>query len=362
MNRRNLIKNIAAVFAGALHFPAAALANSEDVQARSLKALAQRSGRLVAMYTGQHELMTNAAAASAIAAEFDMIAVGNDLKMNRIHPAPDKYDFSYGDWDMAWSQRNGLHFRGHTLVWHQALPAWFASYVNQQNAQRVMTDHITTVVKHFAGKMYSWDVANEVIHHDGRPDELRRKPWLDLIGPDYIEIAFRTAAAADPKAKLILNETNIEHDLPEHAQRREALLQLATSLKKKNVPISGIGVQGHLKADIPLAASGMRSFLTSIRELGLEILITELDVNDSAIAEHDVDEAVARKYTEFLELVAPFAAAITFEQLADDPSLPKRSDGFAHRPNMLDNGYQKKLAYSATAKVLSSLDKYTRPA
>jgi len=355
MNRRSMLKCLAGCCAAAVPFGAVVSGEADEEQAGPLKALAKRSGKLVAMFTGSHELLTVPAAAQIIAAEFDMIAVGNDLKMNRVHPQPDQYNFSYADQDVAWSEKKGLLFRGHTLVWHNALPSWFASYVNPGNARQVMTDHITSVMGRYAGKIYSWDVVNEPIHHDGRPDELRKKPWLDLVGDDYIELAFHTAAAADPKAKLILNECYIEDDLPGHAQRRNALLQLATGLKKKNVPITGVGIQGHLKADTPLSIDGMKSFMHSLQEANLEIHITELDVDDSAIPGPQVDDAVARKYGEFLDLVLPFATAITFEQLIDDPGLPKRSDGVPHRPNMFDAHYQKMPAYYAAAKAFEEV-------
>jgi endo-1,4-beta-xylanase len=267
LTRRSLLKYGAAICAGALHLTrsteltAARAAESQSSSAHSLKVAAHRSGKLVAMSSGQHELMTNPLAAGTISGEFDMLAIGNDLKMNRIHPTPDTYDFNYGDYDLAWSKRNRLLFRGHTLVWHNALPTWFRSYVNKENAQRVMTDHIATVMKHYAGRIYSWDVVNEPVRNiDGRPDGLRAWPWLQPIGPDYIEIAFRTAAAADPKAKLLLNENNFEHDLPLHAQRRDTLLQLLTRLKHKNVPINGLGIQGHIQAGVPFATASARSW------------------------------------------------------------------------------------------------------
>ena len=351
------------ICAGALDVTTELTALGEAYQARSLKAAAHRNGRLVAMFSGQHALMTDPIAARLIAAEFDMLAVGNDLKMNRVHPTPDTYDFSYGDWDLDWSKRNKLLFRGHTLVWHNALPTWFRSYVNGTNAQRVMTDHITTVMKHYAGQIYSWDVVNEPIRNiDGRPDGLRAWPWLQPIGPDYIEIAFRTASAADPKAKLFLNENNFEHDLPLHAQRRETLLRLATNLKRNNVPITGIGSQGHIKADVPLATSSLKNLLTALQELGLTIMITELDVDDSNVPSALRDQVVAQRYTEYLELVGPFARAITFQELADPAKnqgqefdFPKREDGLTHRPNLLDNSYQKKPSYYAVIKALSQL-------
>lgn len=319
-----------------------------------LRSAAQRAGKILGMYTVGHDVQFNDNEARLISKDFSLIADGNDLKFsNRLRPTPDSYNFLPADGAVDWSQRNGLLFRAHTLVWHNALPNWFNSYVNKTNAQLVMTTHITTVMRHFKGKVYSWDVVNEPIHNDGRPDVLRRKPWLDLIGPDYIEIAFRTAAEADPKAKLILNECYVEHDSPVEAQRRDALLQLATSLKKKGVPITGIGVQGHIRSDTPLAPAAMKAWLKAVQDLGLEIMITELDVDDSNIPNANVDEIVARKYGEYLDIVGPFASVITFEQLADNVNLPKRADGIPHRPNLFDTKYQKKAAYNA---VLSSLN------
>jgi endo-1,4-beta-xylanase len=323
-----------------------------------LKDALKNSGKLVATFSGQHQLMLECIASETITTEFDMIAIGNDLKMNRIHPKPDVYDFSYGDWDLDWSVRNGLLFRGHTLVWHNALPSWFRSYVNKENAERVMTDHITTVMKHYAGKIYSWDVVNEPIRNiDGRPDGLRNWPWLQPIGPDYIEIAFRTAAAADPQAKLVLNENNFEHDLPLHAQRRDTLLQLARRLKKNNVPVNAIGTQGHIRADIPFATASIRALFEELRDLGFDIMITELDVDDSGIPGPQVDKAVAQKYAEYLELVGPFASVITFEALADNTALPKRPDGLLPRPNLFDIDIEKKPAYFAAAESLRELRK-----
>lgn len=232
MKRRSLLKSIAGGCALAMPWQAKlarALALPES--GRTLKAAAKEKGKIFGVFSGIHQLMTDQKATQLITSEFEMLAIGNDLKMNRIHPEPDRFDFGYGDYDVDWSQKNGMLFRGHTLVWYNALPKWFDSYVNKSNAKKVMTDHITTVVKHYAGKIYSWDVVNEPIHNDD-PDQLRRKPWLDLIGPEYIDIAFRTAAAADPKAKLLINECYIEADSPGFIARRDAYLQLITRLKR----------------------------------------------------------------------------------------------------------------------------------
>jgi endo-1,4-beta-xylanase len=352
MNRRSLLCGTAALLAvGASQ---ATVTSVPDTLA--LKRAARQSGKILGMYVVGHDLQFDPTATAIIANTFSMIADGNDLKFsNRLRPTPDTFNFGPGDYVVAWAASHGLLFRGHCLVWWNALPDWFQSYVTPANAKRVMTDHITNTMRHYAGRVYSWDVVNEPIHNDGRPDQLRRKPWLDLIGPDYIDIAFRTAAEADPKAKLIVNECYIEHATPAEASRRDALLALATRLKGANVPITGIGVQAHLRGATPLDKPGMTTFFKRVQDLGLEIMITELDVDDVDVPAAAIDQTTAGKYAEFIDLVGPFTKVITFEGLRDDPSLPKRSDGLPHRPNLLDAQYEPTAAYRATVKALLTL-------
>jgi endo-1,4-beta-xylanase len=321
-----------------------------------LKRAAQRSGRILGMYTVQHELLNDPDASAIIANTFSMIADGNDLKFSdRLRPAPDLFNFDPGDAVVAWAEKHNLLFRGHCLVWWNALPRWFSSHVTAANAKQMMTDHISTVVKHYAGRVYSWDVVNESIYHDNRPDGLRRKPWLDFIGPEYIDIAFHTARAADRQARLVLNECYIEHDTPGDIARRASLLALATRLRRAGVPVTHVGVQGHLRGNTPLDRRGLTEFAKQIEGLGLEIMITELDVDDSGVPAEQIDQAVADTYSHFLDIMAPYTRVITFEDLRDQPSLPKRPDGLSHRPNLFDSALQPKLSYTAVAQVLNQL-------
>ncbi len=358
ISRRSFLCGSAALLAGSAGFATSQTLSAQVPDTSALKHAAQQSGRLLGVFTGQHELLFDPVASATIADTFSMIAVGNDLKFsNRLRPTPDTYDFSFGDTDVSWAERHGLLFRGHCLLWWNALPNWFHSYVTPTNAKQVMTDHISTVVKHFAGRVYSWDVVNEAIYHDNRPDGLRRKPWLDFIGPEYIDIAFQTAHAADPKARLVLNECYIEHDTPGEQVRRAAFLALAARLKKAHVPISTIGIQGHLRGNTPLDKPGMTSFLKQVQDLGLEIMITEFDVDDVDVPAPLIDQTVATKYGEFIELVGPFVKDITFEELRDDPNIPRRSDGLLHRPNLFDVQYQPTPAYTAVMKALMASPK-----
>jgi endo-1,4-beta-xylanase len=322
----------------------------------ALRQAGYRADKILACYTGAHQLLAEPIASSMIADTFSMIAAGNDLKFsNRLRPAPDVFDFQAGDADIAWSEQHKLLFRGHCLVWWNALPNWFDSYVNAGNARQVMIDHITKTVEHYAGRVFSWDVVNEAIYHDNRPDGLRRKPWLDFIGPDYIDIAFHTAHAADPKAKLVLNECYIEHDTPAEKSRRESLLALATGLRRSGVPITHIGVQGHLRGNTPLDKPGMTEFCKRLRGAGLEIMITELDVDTINVPADQQQQVVAAKYGEFLDLVGPYVKIITFEALRDDPAYPRNPDGGILCRNLFGVDYQPGRVYDSVVDSLKRL-------
>jgi endo-1,4-beta-xylanase len=356
MDRRSFLCGATALLAGASDLGAQHATAPTIPDTSALTRAARQSGKQLGIFAGQHQLLFDPAASAIIASTFSMIADGNDLKFAKyLRPAPDVYDFSYGDAAVSWAERHGMLFRGHCLVWWNALPDWFQTYVTPANAKQVMTDHINRVVKYYAGRVYSWDVVNEAIYHDNRVDGLRRKPWLDFIGPEYIDIAFRTAHAADPKARLVLNECYIEHDTPAEIARRASLLALATRLKKADVPINILGVQGHIRGNTALDKPGMVTFLKQIQDLGLEIMITEFDVDDVNVPASLVDQTVADKYSQFIDLMAPFVKIITFEELTDDPNIPRRPDGLLPRPNLLDLKYQLKPAYSSTVKTLMML-------
>jgi len=179
---------------------------------------------------------------------------------------------------------------------------------NKQNARDLLVNHIHTVVGYLKGRIGTWDVVNEAIEPaDGRPDGLRNSPWLELIGPDYVELAFRAAAEADPQAKLVYNDYGFEQDTPAPARKRALILALLHRLKDGGVPIHAVGVQSHLFAGGRQPGAGLQSFIREAGKMGLEVQITELDVSlmfmrmKGGVAE--CDAAVARVYRDYLDLV-----------------------------------------------------------
>jgi len=223
-----------------------------------------------AQITGQ-----DSKAAAIIIRQFSAISPGNDLKWERVHPQPGRYDFRVGDQYVAFGQDNHLFTVGHVLLWHQQTPAWVftdasGSPLTRDKLLERLHDHIATVVGRYKGKIKAWDVVNEVIGDDG---SMRQTLWYKIIGEDYIAKAFQWAHDADPDAELLYNDYNIEYP-----QKRAGALALVKRLKAAGVPITTVGVQGHYligEPDLKL----LDDAITEFAKLGVKIAITELDVD-----------------------------------------------------------------------------------
>ena len=306
--------------------------------------------------------ISDAGFASAVATECSLITSENSLKWAALRPAADRFDFTRGDTLLNFARARGLAFRGHTLVWHSSLPSWFSSTVNAGNAEQYLVDHITTVVRHYAGSMHSWDVVNEAVDPaSGRADGLRSTPWLQMLGPRYLDLAFATAAAADADALLCYNEYGLE--MTWSGARRDATLRLLSDLRGRGIPVHALGVQGHVGGTgwPQFDAAGFSAFLRSVGSLGLHIHITELDVKDNNLPANISarDQAVASIYRDYLAvaLADPAVTAVITWGLSDKytwiaTSAP-RTDGLAVRPLPLDSSFARKLAWDAMAAAFS---------
>ena len=202
-----------------------------------------------------------------------------------------------------------MKIRGHNLAWHRGNPAWFDRVATTANASDLLVSHIETVAGRYSGRMHSWDVVNEAVEvADGRADGLRNSPWLRLAGEEYIELAFKTAREADPQALLTYNDYGIEAETHAAQQKRVAVLELLRRMLARRVPVDAVGVQSHISTGGiagELPGAGLMRFIAQVRELGLQVFITEMDVNDRALAA-DVatrDAAVAAAYRQYVNLV-----------------------------------------------------------
>ena len=307
ITRREYLKQ-AALASCALALPGALTAEPESSPesnidgSQSLKAHAHKRGLLAGCAVSAANLHEDAFT-RVLAEQFSIVVAENAMKFGPLKPKPDTYFWDDADALVNFAHQHKMKVRGHNFVWHAQLPTWFKGVATKDNAKKILIDHIMTVGSRYKGKMQSWDVVNEALTPpDGLPDGMRKSPWFELLGPDYIELAFRTARQADPKAKLTYNDYGIENDKEEDSVKRAATLALLKRLKAANAPIDALGIQSHIHAGETFG-KGLRELIDGARDLGLEVYLTELDINDDTAKETDVaaiDRSVAETYTDFL--------------------------------------------------------------
>jgi endo-1,4-beta-xylanase len=218
----------------------------------------------------------------ALGGWYGSMTTENALKPQFVHPQPDIYSFSEGDALVAIAQQHGLNVHGHTLVFGEANPTWMTA-APASSLEQIMKDHIAQVVGHYKGKITSWDVVNEPLgadYFDG-PLVLRDDIWEKAMGQQYISTAFIAARAADPEAKLFINEWGLEAD----GDRWTGFMSLMDNLLKNNVPIDGVGFQAHVyQHGDEVNANVLRQHFDQLEALGkkynhpLLARISEMDV------------------------------------------------------------------------------------
>jgi endo-1,4-beta-xylanase len=293
-----------------------------------------------------------------------ILVAENEMKWTATQPAPDRFDFTKADFFMKFAESNHLLARGHNLCWHQYNPAWLDSVLTSQNSATFFTDHIRTVVSRYKGRIHSWDVVNEAIRPEHKNhNDLTTSIWLTNIGEDYIDLAYRTAAEADPNALLTYNDFDIETDFPPHQVKREAVLAMLHRLLKKGTPIHALGVQGHLHAYQGSSTfNGFNKFLKEVEKLNLQVFVTELDVDDSLLLADipERDRLVAEFYKSFLDNILRHSSvkAVLTWGLSDRDSwlqnFRPRKDGLPQRPLPFDAQLSPKPAFFALRDVLSA--------
>jgi endo-1,4-beta-xylanase len=311
-SRREFLAGMAGVAGASLltgcaqHLPVRPVAPSPLITTGpgSLKAHAAERGFLYGCAVNTGRLGHDVAYEALIREQANIVVAENSMKWGRLRPSIDTYNFDEADALLAFAETNHLKVRGHNLCWHRQLPTWFAAEATTSNARSLLTAHIQQVAGRYASRMHSWDVVNEaILVQDGRADGLRDSPWMKLIGADYIELAFQTARDADPQALLTYNEYGIEGEDDASASKRGALLLLLRRLKARHVPLDALGIQSHITAGHKYGP-GLTSLMADARTMGLQVFLTEMDVNDREWpADAGIrDAAVADSYGNYLDL------------------------------------------------------------
>jgi endo-1,4-beta-xylanase len=244
---------------------------------------------------------------------FASITAENVMKWSSLQPTEGNFNFGPADKIVSFAQANGIIVFGHTLCWHNQVPDWVfrdgAGPASKELVLQRLRTHITTVMTHFKGKVYGWDVVNEAI--DDGSATYKNNNWYQSCGPDYIFEAFETARTADPSARLFYNDYSATN-----AVKREKIYTLLSELKAQNM-VDGMGLQGHWNIDAP-SDDLISAAFNRYRSLGVELRISELDVSvypNNSDPESDYTSDIALKqaiaYGRFFRLFRQFKDDIT---------------------------------------------------
>jgi len=205
---------------------------------------------------------------------FNSITAENCMKSGELQPEEGRFYFDLADQFIKFGEENNMYIIGHTLVWHSQAPRWFFTDKDGKDVSREvlierMKNHIYTVVGRYKGKVKGWDVVNEAIEDDG---SWRKTKFYNIIGEDYIKLAFQFAHEADPDADLYYNDYSMAHE-----GRRNTVVKMVNDLKSQDVRIDGVGMQGHMDLVFP-DLDDFEESLLAFAETGVKVMITELDV------------------------------------------------------------------------------------
>jgi len=223
----------------------------------------------------------DAKALALVEKHYNTITPENLLKWESVHPEPGRFNFKPADRFVEFGNENDMFVVGHTLVWHNQIPDWvFEDDAGQPLSREAlleqMRDHIYSVAGRYKGKIHGWDVVNEAVEYNDRTDteaRWRDTKWHQIIGPEYVEYAFRYAHEADPDCELYYND----YDEWKPAKMK-LIIEIVRNLQEKGVRIDGIGLQGHWGLDYP-SLDEIENMFEEYGKLGLKLMITELDVN-----------------------------------------------------------------------------------
>jgi endo-1,4-beta-xylanase len=240
-----------------------------------------------ALITGQ-----DTAGIRVLRQHFNAIVAENCMKSMFIHPEEDRYDFTLPDRFVALGEKNNMWITGHTLIWHSQLAPWFCvdeagNNVTPETLKQRMKAHISTIVGRYKGRIKGWDVVNEAILDNG---DLRPSKFYDILGEEFLPLAFQYAHEADPEAELYYNDYN--EWLP---AKRDAIVKLVKSLKEKGIRIDAIGMQGHVDMEYPTISEYEASIL-AFAGAGVKVMITELDLSILPMPDRSVGADVSASF------------------------------------------------------------------
>lgn len=325
-----------------------------------LAGLAAKNGLFYGVATQSGYLVDDRDFASLVWRECACLAPEWEMKWQPIQPDTGGFSPEGMDRFAELSSGEGVWLRGHTLFWHESLPDWFQYEMQSKDDwDRIVVPYVSFVAGRYGAKLRHWDVVNEAINpQDKQAGELRNWRLSQLFGEDYIIRAFELARSLAPEVKLFYNDYGLEYSSGWHEDRRTAVLKGLERWRRAGVPIDGFGIQGHLtsQGDTSIPQRRLSKFLSEVAALGLEIVVSELDVSEGNFNQSLVarDQAVAGETARFLDVALdePAVTGLVTWGLSDRYSWLKNFHDPRNRGLPFDGGLQKKPMWYSIAQAL----------
>jgi len=273
----------------------AAAAPKSARQSSGLNSLAKTAGKIYFGSATDNPELTDTAYVAILSENtmFGQITPGNSWKWDATEPEQGVFTFTDGDVILDLAQSNGQLLRGHNCVWYNQLPSWVTSGTfTADELSEIVANHCSTLVGHYKGDTYSFDIINEPLNDDGT---FRSDVFSNVLGTQYIPIALNAARQADPDTKLYINDYNIENA----GAKATAMMNLVSELKANGTPVDGVGLQGHfIVGEVPTT---FQQTLESFTALGVEVAITELDIRMTLPS---TDALLAQQQTDYENVIA----------------------------------------------------------
>jgi endo-1,4-beta-xylanase len=337
----------------------ASLAVPASSPSNTLRHAGDSSGILIGTAV-RPSLFSETAYSATLAREYNMIEPEDAMKWMVLRPDVQTFDFHGGDQVVQFAETHGMKVRGHCLVWDHNNPAWLVQgHFTPAEMAELLHEHIMTVMKHYAGKVFAWDVINEALDDAGSP---KTSPWYDRPGigfagrgSAYIEQVFRWARESDPHALLFYNDNGGEGS----GVKSDAIYAMVKDFKQRGVPIDGIGLQMHIP-QLDADAAAIAANIARLAALGLKVHITELDVSLPLDAAGQANAIDLRRQADIYHNIAeacisnPGCTAIQTWGFSDRYSwIGWHTHGTRGAALPFDRGYQPKLAYNGLLSALA---------